>query len=64
MITPTEDAKAGVAELIYREKTTGLSPDEKAELDQYMQQEHLIRLAKARERGLREDEISPLEDQN
>jgi hypothetical protein len=45
---PSEAAKQRVADLIYREKTTGLSPDEKSELDHYMQLEHLMRLAKAR----------------
>ena len=45
---PSEDAKARVADLIFREKTEGLSADEKSELDHYMQIEHLMRLAKAR----------------
>ncbi len=39
-----------VTDLIQREKTDGLSPDEKSELDHYMQLEHLMRLAKARAR--------------
>jgi hypothetical protein len=43
-------AKQRVADLIYREKTMGLTPDEKSELDHYMQLEHLMRLAKARAR--------------
>jgi hypothetical protein len=47
---PSETAKEQVADLIYREKTVGLSPEEKAELDHYMQLEHLMRLAKARAR--------------
>ena len=47
---PSEAAKQRVADLIYREKTTGLTPDEKSELDHYMQLEHLMRLAKARAR--------------
>ncbi len=45
---PSEAAKARVAELIDREKTTGLSSDETAELNHYLQLEHLMRLAKAR----------------
>jgi hypothetical protein len=45
---PSETAKERVADLIQREKTTSLSPDEKSELDHYMQLEHLMRLAKAR----------------
>lgn len=47
---PSAVVKERVANLIYREKTAGLSPDEKVELDHYMQLEHLMRLAKARAR--------------
>ena len=47
---PSAEAKERVADLIHREKTSGLPPDEKAELDHYMQIEHLMRLAKARAR--------------
>jgi len=47
---PSEKTKQRVADLIYREKTSTLSPDEKSELDHYMQLEHLMRLAKARAR--------------
>jgi hypothetical protein len=39
-----------VADLIRRQKTTSLSPDETAELNQYLQVGHLMRLAKARAR--------------
>jgi hypothetical protein len=45
---PSEEAKARVADLIFREKTEGLSAEEKSELDHYLQIEHLMRLAKAR----------------
>ena len=45
---PSEEAKARVADLIFREKTEGLPDDEKSELDHYLQIEHLMRLAKAR----------------
>jgi hypothetical protein len=38
-----------VADLIYREKSIGLSPAEKSELDHYLQLEQLMRLAKARD---------------
>lgn len=48
---PSETAKARVADLIHREKTTDLSPDETAELDHYLQLEHVMRLAKARARA-------------
>lgn len=47
---PSQTARVRVEELIYQEKTTGLSTDEKSELDLYMQLEHLMRLAKARVR--------------
>ena len=47
---PSAAAKERVAGLIYREKTAGLSLDERAELDHYMQLEHIMRLAKARAR--------------
>ncbi len=45
---PSEEAKARVADLIFREKTEGLPDDEKSELVHYLQIEHLMRLAKAR----------------
>lgn len=48
---PSETTKARVADLIHCEKTTGLSPDETAELDHYLQLEHVMRLAKARARA-------------
>ncbi len=48
---PSETTKARVEELIYREKTTGLSSDETAELNHYLQLEHLMRLAKVRALG-------------
>ncbi len=41
-----------VADLIHREKTTGLTPEEADELDHFMKLEHLMRLAKARARTL------------
>lgn len=47
---PSEETKQRVADLLRREKTTGLTPDETSELDRYMQLEHLMRLAKARAR--------------
>ncbi len=45
---PSDVTKERVAGLIYREKTVGLSADEKAELDHYMELEHIMRLVKAR----------------
>ncbi|BAU14559.1 hypothetical protein LEP3755_51080 [Leptolyngbya sp. NIES-3755] len=47
---PSEESKQRVADLIYREKTIGLTQEETSELDHYMQLEHLMRLAKARAR--------------
>ena len=49
---PSEAARERVWDLIEREKTNDISPDEKAELDHYMEVEHLMRLAKARARQL------------
>jgi len=40
---PSEEAKARVADLIFREKTEGLSADEKSEPDYYLRIEHLMR---------------------
>lgn len=45
---PSAATKERVADLIDREKTTGLPADEESELDHYLQLEHLMRLAKAR----------------
>lgn len=47
---PSEAAKARVADLIRRQKTTGLSPRDSTELSCTLQLEHLMRLAKARAR--------------
>ena len=53
---PSEGVKARVVDLIHREKTTGLSSEESSELNQYLQLEHLMRLAKARARAHLADE--------
>ncbi len=47
---PSDATKQRVEELIYQEKSTGISTEEKLELDHYMQLEHIMRLAKARAR--------------
>ncbi len=47
---PSDRTKTRVAELIHLQKTTSLSPDDTAELNQYLQVEHLMLLAKARAR--------------
>lgn len=44
----SEAAKERLADLIYRSKTEGLTPEEKSELDKYLVLEHIMRLAKAR----------------
>jgi hypothetical protein len=44
----SEETQSKVDELIHRQKTTGLSPEEALELEDYLQLEHLMRLAKAR----------------
>lgn len=41
-------AKARVADLISREKTVGLTPEEQSELDTYEELEHIMIMAKAR----------------
>jgi len=43
----SDPVKERVADLIWREKNQGISPDEKSELDHYLILEHLLRLAKA-----------------
>ena len=45
-------ARARVADLIRREKTSGLSDEERSELDSYEKLELLMNLAKARARQL------------
>jgi hypothetical protein len=47
---PSEAVKRHVADLIHREKTTGLTLNEISELNHYAQLEHLMRSAKARAR--------------
>ena len=49
---PSPEAQVRVAELIEREKETGLLPDERAELDHFMELEHILRMAKAKARQI------------
>jgi len=49
---PSEKTRQRVADLIQREKTAGLSPEESCELDDYEKLELLMNLAKARARHL------------
>jgi hypothetical protein len=45
-----EATREKVADLVYRQKTESLTPDEQLELSHYLEVEHLMRLAKARAR--------------
>ncbi|MBF0240701.1 MAG: hypothetical protein HQM12_23635 [SAR324 cluster bacterium] len=45
---PSPEVKERVFELIQKEKTAGISEDEKTELEHYMHLEHLMRLIKAK----------------
>jgi hypothetical protein len=47
---PSEDARQRVEDLIHREKTTGLTSEETAQLNHFLELEHVMRLAKARAR--------------
>jgi hypothetical protein len=47
---PSETARQRVWDLIERQKMTPLPADERAELDHYLEIEHLMRLAKSRAR--------------
>lgn len=49
----SDATKARVEDLIDREKRSSLTPEEAAELNQYMELEHIMRLAKARARARR-----------
>lgn len=48
---PSPQAQARVDELLWQSKNGSLTPDERAELDHYMQLEHIMRLVKARARA-------------
>ena len=49
---PSPEAQQRVAELIEREKESGLSREEKAELDHFEELEHILRMAKAKARQI------------
>jgi hypothetical protein len=49
---PSPEAQQRLAALIEREKEGSLSPEEKAELDRFMDLEHILRMAKARARQI------------
>ena len=48
---PSEAARMRVEDLIRREKNQGLTPQETAELNHYLEVEHILTLAKARARA-------------
>jgi len=47
----SESTRRRVWELVSKEKESGLTPDEKSELDDYERLEHLLILAKAKARN-------------
>jgi hypothetical protein len=49
---PSSEAQQRVDDLIRRDKESGLSSDEGAELDHFMELEHILRMAKARARQI------------
>ena len=49
---PSAEARQRVAGLMEREKTGNLSAEETAELDHFMELEHILRMAKARAREI------------
>jgi hypothetical protein len=49
---PSQAANDRVEELLFKEKESALTPDEKLELDHYLLIEHLMRIAKSRARQI------------
>jgi hypothetical protein len=49
---PSPEAQQRVSDLIEQEKENALSPEAKAELDHFMELEHILRMAKARARQI------------
>ena len=49
---PSPEAQRRVTELIERDKGSVLSPGERAELDHFMELEHILRMAKAKARQI------------
>jgi len=52
LFRPSSEAQQRVAELIEREKESGLSSEDKAELDHFVELEHILRMAKAKARQI------------
>jgi hypothetical protein len=49
---PSGGAQSRVADLIEREKSAGLSSEGRAELDHFLELEHILRMAKAKARQI------------
>ncbi|MDP1796344.1 MAG: hypothetical protein Q8K78_02635 [Planctomycetaceae bacterium] len=47
----SQSTKDYVADLLHKEKTTGLTAEEASELEHFLSLEHIMRLAKARARS-------------
>lgn len=47
-INPTEEEHRRAEELVLKEKTEGLTPEETAELDLFVEQDHVMSMAKIR----------------
>jgi hypothetical protein len=48
---PSDDVRQRVADLIERSKESGISAEEQSELEDYLQLEHIMIMAKARARA-------------
>ncbi len=49
---PSPEAQRRITDLLEREREQHLSPGEKAELDHFMELEHILRMAKAKARQI------------
>jgi hypothetical protein len=56
---PSEAARQRVWNLVEQQKASPLAPEDKTELDHYLEVEHLMRLAKARARQMLSHEPRP-----
>ena len=53
---PSEATQTRIRQLLLANKTSGLSPDEQAELDEFEQVEHFVRMLKLHTRQLMSEE--------
>jgi len=49
---PSPEAQRRIGQLVEREKESALTPEEKAELDHFLELEHILRMAKAKARQI------------